>query len=105
MSPLWIAVLVTAFGCYALKLAGVALPQRLLENPRVRRVAGLVPVALIVALVLTQTFAADGRLELDTARLAGMGAAVVALVVRAPFLIVLLVAVVVTAGTRFVGLG
>lgn len=88
----WIAVLATGLGCYALKLSGLIVPQRVLADPRVRRFTELVPVALLTALVAVQTLA-DGRaLELDAPRLAGLGAAVVALLLRAPFLVVLAVA-------------
>ena len=47
MSATWIAVLGTSGGCYLLKLAGLTVPQRVLANPRVRRFAELVPVALL----------------------------------------------------------
>ncbi|MBA9006484.1 MULTISPECIES: AzlD domain-containing protein [Thermomonospora] len=88
----WIAVLATGVGCYALKLTGLVVPQRVLADPRVRRFTELVPVALLTALVAVQTLA-DGRaLELDGPRLAGLGAAVAALLLRAPFLVVLAVA-------------
>jgi branched-subunit amino acid transport protein len=100
----WIAVIATGLGCYALKLAGLVVPQRVLDDPRVRRFSELVPVALLTALVAVQALA-DGRvLELNGPRLAGLAAAVVALLLRAPFLVVLLAAAVVTAGLRFLGL-
>ena len=57
MTGTWIAVLATAAGCYAFKLAGLTVPQRLLASPRVRRFAELVPVALLAALSVVQTVA------------------------------------------------
>ena len=78
MSGIWVAVLVTAAGCYALKLTGLVVPQSVLGNPRVRRFAELVPIALLAALVAVQTFAAGQSLAIDPARLAGLGAAAVA---------------------------
>ncbi|CNG59192.1 Predicted membrane protein [Mycobacterium tuberculosis] len=100
----WIAVIATGLGCYALKLGGLVTPQRVLDDPRVRRFTDLVPVALLTALIAVQALA-DGRsLDLDPARLAGLGAAVAALVLRAPFLIVLVAAAGVTAGLRLLGL-
>ena len=57
---MWTAVLLGSFGCYALKLAGLSVPPRVLENPRIRRIAELLPIALLSALIGTQTFA-DGR--------------------------------------------
>jgi branched-subunit amino acid transport protein len=100
----WIAVIATGLGCYALKLGGLLTPRRVLENPRVRRFTELVPVALLTALIAVQMLA-DGRsLEFDAARVAGLGAAVAALLLRAPFLVVLVVAAGVAAGLRLAGL-
>ena len=98
MTGIWVAVLVTAAGCYALKLTGLVVPKGVLGNPRVRRFAELVPIALLAALVAVQSFAVGQSLTIDPARLAGLGAAVVALLLRAPFLVV----VVVAAGTAAV---
>ncbi|MDS1269379.1 AzlD domain-containing protein [Lipingzhangella sp. LS1_29] len=102
---LWIAVLVTALGCFALKLAGLAAPQRLLNQPHVQRFAAIVPVALLAALIVLETFAAGQRIELDAPRLAGVSAAALALLLRAPFLLVLVVAAATTASLRLAGLG
>ncbi|GAA2000908.1 MULTISPECIES: AzlD domain-containing protein [Nocardioides] len=87
MSATWLAVLGAGVGCYLLKLAGLSVPERVLERPVVRRVADLLPVALLAALVAVQVLAGDRRLEVD-ARLAGLGAAVLLLLARAPFLVV-----------------
>jgi branched-subunit amino acid transport protein len=101
----WIAVLVTAAGCYALKLAGLTIPERLLGSPRVRRFAELVPVALLAALSAVQAATAGQSIVFDPARLAGLGAAVVALALRAPFLAVIVVAAATTALLRAAGAG
>jgi branched-subunit amino acid transport protein len=103
MTGIWVAVLATAAGCYALKLTGLTVPRGMLNNPRVRRFAELVPVALLAALVAVQTFGAGQSLAVDPARLAGLGAAVVALLLRAPFLVVIVVAAAVAAGLRALG--
>ena len=100
MTGIWIAVLATAAGCYALKLAGLTVPQRVLASPRVRRFAELVPVALLAALSAVQTPPAGTSFALDPARLAGLGAAVVALLLRAPFLLVIVVAAGTAAALR-----
>ncbi|MEW2304031.1 AzlD domain-containing protein [Streptomyces sp. NPDC006655] len=97
----WIAIAATAVGCYAVKLAGLLVPAGALERPVVRRLAALLPVALLAALTAQQTFAHGHTLGLD-ARAAGVGAAAVALLLRAPFLVVVGVAVAVTAGLRAV---
>ncbi len=96
----WIAILATAAGCYLLKFAGLSVPARLLERPAVRRWSALIPVALLAALAALQTFGGPhGGLTLD-ARAAGLAAAGIALWRRAPFLLVVAVAVVVTAVVR-----
>lgn len=95
----WAAIAVTAFGCYAMKLLGLSVPAAVLERPLVRRVAALVPIAALAALIALQTFADGHTLALD-ARAAGLAAAVVALLLRAPFLVVVAAAVVVTAAVR-----
>ena len=99
MSALWIAVLLTAVGCYLLKLAGLSVPQAVLEHPLVERIADLLPVALLSALVAVQVFAEGTSLTVD-ARLAGLGVAVVALMLRAPFLVVVLLAAATAAAVR-----
>jgi branched-subunit amino acid transport protein len=104
MTGIWIAVLATAAGCYALKLAGLTVPERVLGNPRVRRFAELVPVALLAALATVQVATAGHSIVFDPARLAGIGAAVVALLLRAPFLVVIVVAAGTTALLRAAGL-
>ncbi|MGI5486921.1 AzlD domain-containing protein [Microtetraspora malaysiensis] len=95
----WIAVAVTALGCYAAKLLGLSVPAGLLERPLVRRLAALVPVAMLAALTAIQTFGSGRDLVVD-ARAAGLAAAAVALLLRAPFLVVVGAAIVVTAAVR-----
>ena len=92
---IWVAVLVCAAGCYLLKLAGMSVPSRVLERPVVRRLADLLPVALLAALIAVQVLTGTDRhgdptLTVD-ARLAGLGAAFVALLLRTPFLVVVFV--------------
>ncbi|HEX6248000.1 MAG TPA: AzlD domain-containing protein [Nocardioidaceae bacterium] len=96
---MWAAILVTAVGAYLLKLAGLSIPPAVLERPVVHRVADLLPVALLAALVAVQVFGSEQSLVLD-ARAAGLGAAVVALVLRAPFIVVVLVAALTAAIVR-----
>jgi branched-subunit amino acid transport protein len=88
--------------CYLLKLAGLSVPQRWLVRPRVRRVAALMPVALLAALVALQTVT-DGRALVLDARLPGVLVAVVAQWRRAPFAVVVLSACATTAAVRAIG--
>ena len=104
MTGLWIAVLATAAGCYAFKLAGLTVPQRALARPLVRRFAELVPVALLAALAAVQTATTGHTLVFDPARLAGLAAAVIALLLRAPFLVVIVAAAGTAAALHAAGL-
>lgn len=100
----WVTVLAACLVAYLLKLAGYLVPDRWLSGMRVRRVSGLLPVALLTALVVVQTFgSASHGLTLD-ARAAGLAVAVVALLLRAPFLVVVLLAALTAAGLRHLGL-
>ena len=104
MTENWAAVLVLAAGCYAFKLAGISVPERVLDSPRFRSVALLLPIALLAGLTAVQTFS-DGRGLVIDARAAGVAAAAVALLLRAPFLVVVVVAAATAAGLRALGIG
>lgn len=101
MSHLWPWILGCAVACYGLKLAGMSVPDRVLRHPRVSLVADLLPIALLSALVAVQVLATDRSVTLD-ARLVGLGAAVVALLLRAPFLVVVVVAAASAALVRLI---
>ena len=102
MTATWWAVLAATLGCYLAKLAGLSVPERLLDRPMVKAVSDSLPIALLMALVAVQTFAVGQNLVLD-ARLAGLSAAVVALLLRAPFLVVVVVAAATAAVFRAMG--
>lgn len=84
---IWAGVLVGSAACYLLKLAGLSLPQRWLQDARIQRTVPFIPVALLAALVATQTFATGQHLVLDV-RAAALGVALIAVLLRAPFLVV-----------------
>jgi len=88
-SVTWVAILVGAVGCYVWKIAGLSVPARVLAHPVVERVADLLPVALLSALIGVQVFGSGHSLVVD-ARLLGLGVAVGLLVLRAPFIVVVL---------------
>lgn len=85
MNPVWIGILVMAAGCYALKFAGLSVPDRILNHPFTVRAADLIPVALLGALIAVQVFG-DGKHLVIDARLLGLGVAAVLLTLRVPFL-------------------
>ncbi|HRL68283.1 MAG TPA: AzlD domain-containing protein [Ottowia sp.] len=101
---LWTAVLAAGVLAWLTKLAGYLVPQRWLSGPCVNRVMAALPVALLAALVAVQTFDAGGAVRLD-ARAAGLLAAVVALMLRAPFLLVIVMAAATAAALRALGIG
>ena len=96
---LWVALAAAALGCAALKGAGHALPSRALAHGAVARVLDALPVALLSALVAVATFGSGQRLALDS-RAAGLAAALILVAVRAPFLVVVVVACGVAAGVH-----
>ena len=95
----WWAILGAGIGCYLLKLAGLSVPARVLARPVVERIADLIPVALLAALVAVQVFGSGARLVLD-ARAVGLAVAVVLLALRAPFLVVVFGAALAAAALR-----
>ena len=97
---IWLGILTCAAGCYALKLAGVSVPASVLQRPLVQRIADLLPVALLAALIAVQVFSGAHRTLTIDARLAGLGAAAVALLLRAPFLVVVIVSALTAALIR-----
>ena len=88
---MWTAVLATSVACYLLKGAGFVLPGRFLAAPRAQRAVQLVPIALLSALIAVTTFSSGHRLVID-ARAAALGVAAIAVLLRAPFLVVLVLA-------------
>lgn len=100
---IWAAVIIGSLATYVEKLLGYLVPQQWLEQPTLRRLTGFLPVALLAALVAVQTFSTGMSLVID-ARVAGLAAAIVALVLRAPFLVVVLVAAVTAAILRGTGI-
>ncbi|WP_028046999.1 AzlD domain-containing protein [Cellulomonas sp. URHE0023] len=105
MSPTvtWIALLVASAVCFALKISGHLVPEHWLAQPRVARTAALVTVALLSALVAVQTATTGGSIVID-ARLPALLVAAIALVLRAPFIVVVLLAALTAAGLRALGM-
>lgn len=99
MTTLWAGILVMSVGCFALKYAGLSVPERVLQHPATVRAADLIPVALLGALIAVQVFADGSSIRLD-ARLLGLGVAALLLVLRVSFLPVVLAAAVAAALVR-----
>jgi hypothetical protein len=99
----WVWVLVACAAAYGLKLLGYLVPDRLLDHPAVVRVSALLPVALLAALVAVQTVGGPNGAVVVDARVAGVAVAVVALLLRAPFLVVITLAAATAAALRALG--
>ncbi|MBU4465587.1 MAG: AzlD domain-containing protein [Actinobacteria bacterium] len=99
---LWNAVLVASIVCVVLKTLGYLVPPRFVEAPRPARIADLLTVALLAALVAVQTVGAGQAIVVD-ARIPAVLVAAGLLALRAPFLVVVAAAAVVAALLRLWG--
>jgi hypothetical protein len=99
MTEAWLIVVAIGAGTMAIKAAGpVLLGGRALPDGVARVVALLAP-ALLAALVATAAFASDGELVVD-ARAAGLAVAAGAIALRAPVLLVVVLAAATAALVR-----
>ncbi len=96
---LWSIILAAAVIVLALKLSGYLVPPTILEKPAPARVAGLLTVALLAALVAVNTVTSSGQLVLD-ARVPALLVAGVLFWLRVPFILVLIAAAVTAALLR-----
>lgn len=99
---LTLAVLLASLAVYSWKFFGYLVPEKFLEKPAVSRVAGLLTVALLAALMATQTLTKNGEIQLD-ARIPSLVVAAILLRFKAPFLVVVLAGAAVAALLRLLG--
>lgn len=85
MTAVWVGIVVMVLGCYAAKLAGLSVPEGVLDHPLTRRSVELIPAALLGALVAVQVLA-DGSVVVLDARLVALGVAALLLWRGVPFL-------------------
>ena len=88
---LWAVVLAGGLGCYALKLLGLSVPAAWVQRRWVTRVVEFVPAALLAALVAVQAATSGTRVVAD-GRLVALAVAAIAFALRAPFIVVLVLA-------------
>ena len=96
MSVFWIATLGTSALAFALKYSGHSVPERWLSHPKIQRINALIPIALLSALVSVQSFTEKTSLVIDQ-RVVGLTVAICALLLKAPFPIVVISAAVSSA--------
>jgi hypothetical protein len=99
---LWTAILVASIICVIWKTLGYLVPPKLLDAPRPARIADLLTVALLAALVAVQTLGAGQAIVID-ARIPAVLVAAGLLALRAPFLVVVAAAALVAALLRLWG--
>lgn len=99
---MWTALLVASVICVALKTIGYLVPPAWLEAPRPMRIADLLTVALLAALVAVQTLGAGQAIVVD-ARVPAVLVAAGLLMLRAPFLVVVAAAALTAALLRLWG--
>ena len=100
---MWVALLLAAAIAFGLKLVGYLVPADLLAEPHVKRVTAALPIALLAALVAIQTLTGPGGAWTLDARVAAVGVAIVALILRAPFIVVVVLGAATAALLRLAG--
>ena len=95
----WTLVILLAAGAYAFKFTGLVLLGGRSLPAVFERCLALIPAAVVTALVVKDTFTQGQHLVLD-ARAAGIAVAVVAAWRKAPLIVVIVLAAVVTALVR-----
>jgi len=95
----WTLIILLALGAYAFKVTGLIILGGRSLPPVFERCLGLIPAAIITALVMKDTFTVGQDLTLD-ARALGIAVAVVAAWNRAPLIVVIVLGAAATAIVR-----
>ena len=99
MKDVWLVVAVVGVATIACKAAGPVLVGRRELPPRLQACVELLAPVMLTALVVTQTFGGDEEIQVD-ARVVGVGAALVAITLRAPIIVAMAIAALATALVR-----
>ena len=99
MTDVWIVVVVVGAATVACKAAGPVLVGRRQLPPRLQACVELLAPVMLTALVVTQTFGGEEEIEID-ARVVGVGAALIALSLRAHIIVAMAIAAFATALVR-----
>ena len=99
----WLYILAAGVVAFLTKLVGYLVPARVLKNKRMTRVAGTLTIGLLASLTVINTLASGQHLALDS-RLGSLAAAFIALLLRAPFLVVVIAGAAAAALLRLAGL-
>jgi len=96
MNSFWIATIGTSVIAFALKYSGHSVPEKWLSHPKIQRINALIPIALLSALVAVQSFSEKSQLMIDQ-RMVGLCVAIAALMLKAPFPLVVVSAAISSA--------
>ena len=96
---LWIGILIASAAVYSWKILGYLVPSSVLNNPSISRIASLLTVALLSALLGVQGLTGSGEIVFD-ARIPALGVAAVLLYFRAPFVVMVAASALVAALLR-----
>ncbi|WP_308465705.1 AzlD domain-containing protein [Rathayibacter soli] len=99
----WIWVIAACVVAFATKLVGYLVPAKVLKSKRMSRVAGTLTIGLLASLTIVNAVASGTQVTFD-ARIGALVAAAIALLLRAPFLVVVIVGALAAALLRLAGL-
>lgn len=102
MSEYFWPVLIGSLIAFGLKFAGFLVPRSILENDLFKKIIPILPIGMLSGLIAVQVLATKQEIVLD-GRLIGFGVGIIALLFRAPFIVVVLLAATVTALGRAKG--
>jgi hypothetical protein len=88
---IWQVVILASIAVLALKLLGYLVPPSLIEKPVPARIAGLLTVALLSALIVTQSIGEGQGVTVD-ARVPALVVAAGLFALRVPFILVIIAA-------------
>lgn len=96
---MWQIIIIASIACLAVKMSGYLVPPALLQRPASARIADLLTVALLAALIAVQTLGAGEGIVVD-ARVPAVLVAVALFALRVPFIVVVIAAALVAAAIR-----
>lgn len=97
---MWTTVLIASLSTYLLKILGYFLPDALLTNHVSKKIIAVLPIGLLSGLIAIQLFTTKNTYAFD-GRITGAITAVVLLLFRTPFIVVISVSALVTAVGRY----
>lgn len=102
MTEFFWPVVTASLIAFVLKFAGFLVPRAILEHDLFKKIIPFLPVGMLSGLIAVQVLAVKQTIVFD-GRIAGIVAGTIALIFRAPFIVVVVVAAAVTAIGRAKG--